>query len=253
MPNRMLRDWTESEKMNGVSATTERFFTRLIMKADDYGRFHADPQLLLTNLYPLCFKKMKQGEIKQALFECESRGLITIYDKKGRKYLQILEFRQRLDKARAKYPAQDELDSKGFVNDSMSLKKGIEEKRNEDEGKRAPPPSTPTPEYLQPVTLTSLLNLGKINARDCETVKESILRDELFMDTVCKTHSLQREKASELILKFFTQKALAQKVWDNETDARTNLLNWFPKHLLGKRVQGQIPGEITVTTGKKPQ
>jgi len=39
MPNRILRDWTDSDRVNSLSAEAERLFIRLIMKADDYGRY----------------------------------------------------------------------------------------------------------------------------------------------------------------------------------------------------------------------
>ena len=53
MPSRILRDWTDSLRFDGLSAEAERLFTRLIMKADDYGRFHADPRLLRAGCFPL--------------------------------------------------------------------------------------------------------------------------------------------------------------------------------------------------------
>ena len=38
----MLRDWTQSEKIDELTIESERFFTRLIMKVDDYGCFYRD-------------------------------------------------------------------------------------------------------------------------------------------------------------------------------------------------------------------
>ena len=53
MPNRVLRDWTASEKMDKLSQGAEVFFTRLIMKADDYGLYYGNPKLLNSALFPL--------------------------------------------------------------------------------------------------------------------------------------------------------------------------------------------------------
>ena len=53
MPTRMLRDWTDSLKFDGLSAEAERLFARLLMKADDYGRYHADPRLVRAGCFPL--------------------------------------------------------------------------------------------------------------------------------------------------------------------------------------------------------
>ena len=35
----MLRDWTQSEKIDELTCESERFFTRLIMKVDDLWMF----------------------------------------------------------------------------------------------------------------------------------------------------------------------------------------------------------------------
>ena len=39
MPNRILRDYTDSLCFDGIGAEVERLFIRLLTKADDYGRF----------------------------------------------------------------------------------------------------------------------------------------------------------------------------------------------------------------------
>jgi len=52
-PNRILRDYTDSLRFDGITADAERLFVRLIMKADDYGRFHAEPRLLRSGCFPL--------------------------------------------------------------------------------------------------------------------------------------------------------------------------------------------------------
>ena len=52
MPNRILRDWTDSEPVNSLSVHAERLFVRLIMKADDYGRLTDHPKLLRAMLFP---------------------------------------------------------------------------------------------------------------------------------------------------------------------------------------------------------
>lgn len=104
MPNRMLRDWTGSEKVNGLSVHAERFFTRLIMKVDDYGCLFAHVSLLKANLFPLLLDAIREADISRWMAECQKAGLIVLYEANGKKYLQILDFRQRLDKAKAKYP-----------------------------------------------------------------------------------------------------------------------------------------------------
>jgi hypothetical protein len=104
MPIRMLRDWTASDKMNEISVHCERFFTRLIMKVDDHGCFYADARLLKASLFPLILDGIREADILRWTAECEKSGLIVIYERDSKKYLQIQDFRQRLDKARSKFP-----------------------------------------------------------------------------------------------------------------------------------------------------
>lgn len=104
MPNRMLRDWTASDKINSLSVHAERFFVRLIMKVDDFGCFHADHRLLKSFLFPLLVDGVREADISRWITECEKAGLIVLYEAETKRYLQILDFRQRLDRAKAKFP-----------------------------------------------------------------------------------------------------------------------------------------------------
>jgi len=104
MPNRMLRDWTDSEKVNRLTVHGERFFTRLIMKVDDYGCFHADSRLLKASLFPLQLDSIREADLLRWATECQKAGLIVLYESNSKKFLQIVDFRQRLDKSNPKYP-----------------------------------------------------------------------------------------------------------------------------------------------------
>ncbi|HEX6427985.1 MAG TPA: hypothetical protein VF008_09885 [Niastella sp.] len=104
MPNRILRDWTDSERVNELNAQEERFFTRLIMKADDFGCYYAHTSLLKANLFPLLLNEVREADISRWMAACQKAGLIALYEFNSKKYLQILDFKQRLDKARAKFP-----------------------------------------------------------------------------------------------------------------------------------------------------
>jgi hypothetical protein len=105
MPNRMLRDWTDSLRFEGLPATTERLFVRLIMKADDFGRFHADPRLVRAACFPLEDCDTKQVEVDLA--ELQSRQLVYCYQVDGRHYLAIVNYGQRLKQSRPKFPPAD--------------------------------------------------------------------------------------------------------------------------------------------------
>jgi hypothetical protein len=103
MPNRMLRDWTDSRKFDGISADAERLFLRLIMKADDYGRFHGDCRLIKSACFPL-MDTLRANELNRWLKELSDRQLILCYEVHGRSIIAIVNFGQRLKQSRAKFP-----------------------------------------------------------------------------------------------------------------------------------------------------
>lgn len=106
----MLRDWTDSLRMEGISAESERLFVRLIMRADDYGRFHGDPRLIKANCFPLC-DEITVNQIAAWLDEVCARGLIVIYSAGGRRLLAIANYGQRLRTSRAKFLPMDGMGS----------------------------------------------------------------------------------------------------------------------------------------------
>jgi hypothetical protein len=104
MPNRILRDWTDSETVDMLSVNAERFFTRLIMKVDDFGRFTANVRMLKSVLFPLK-TDVRETDITRWLAECEKSGLIALYGVASKDYLQINNFKQALRQKVEKYPA----------------------------------------------------------------------------------------------------------------------------------------------------
>jgi hypothetical protein len=104
MPNRMLRDWTKSFKIETLSYQAEVCFTRLIMKVDDYGCYYADERILKSDLFPLRSHSVREADVSRWIAECEKAGLIVLYSQGQKRYLQIVDFKQRLDRAKAKYP-----------------------------------------------------------------------------------------------------------------------------------------------------
>jgi hypothetical protein len=105
MPNRILRDWTDSFAVHELSANEERFFVRLLMKADDFGRFHGSPKLLKAALFPL--HSLDDGALVKWRDRCATAGLIDVYeDDRGRVFLEIKNFNQRTRATTSKYPAR---------------------------------------------------------------------------------------------------------------------------------------------------
>lgn len=134
MASRMLRDWTQSEPINSISAEAEVFFVRLIMKADDYGNYTAHPKLLSAALYPL--KTVKEAKIMRLIEECSSAGIITKYQVDGKDYLNIPNFGQRLRTMTGKWPTVDGGARTNVSNARPEEKRREEEKELEEEVRR---------------------------------------------------------------------------------------------------------------------
>ena len=103
MPNRILRDWTDSAKFHGTAAEVERLFVRLLMKADDFGRFHAHPQLVKSACFPLA-EDLRADTVAAWLTELSDRHLVFCYTSGIRNFLAIINFRQRLKQSIPKFP-----------------------------------------------------------------------------------------------------------------------------------------------------
>jgi len=102
MANRVLRDTTDSVPVNSLTADAEVFFYRLIMKADDFGSYHANPKLMASLLYPL--KNPSGDDILTWMGECIEAGLIFRYEAENKPYCRIIGFNQRLRNMRGKFP-----------------------------------------------------------------------------------------------------------------------------------------------------
>lgn len=127
MANRILRDWTFSEKINELSEQSEIFFTRLIMKADDFGRFYGSSKLLKAQLYPLKDYSLKQIELWRD--ECVRNGIIKLYISDDKEYLEIKEFNQRLRLMKSKFP--EPKDDCGQMTVNCLTSDGSKRSRNE--------------------------------------------------------------------------------------------------------------------------
>lgn len=104
MPKRVIRDWTDSYAVNSLTAVEERFLIRLMMKADDYGLCTADPKLLRAGLFPLLVDNVRVSDVTRWIAACETAGLLRTYTVNNKQYLEIINFGQRLDKAKPKHP-----------------------------------------------------------------------------------------------------------------------------------------------------
>lgn len=86
MPNRILKESiNESRALSEISFFANDLYKRLIVYADDYGRFNADYQIMLARLYPREAEIVKQSDIEDALIELSGVGKIAFYTSEPRK------------------------------------------------------------------------------------------------------------------------------------------------------------------------
>jgi hypothetical protein len=105
MPSRIIREgWLESERIGKLDAAGERFFLRLLLRADDFGRYHANPLLLKSALFPLS-EDVRSTDIPRWLAACEAAGLLRCYDADGKRFVEIPRFDQRTRAKVSKFPA----------------------------------------------------------------------------------------------------------------------------------------------------
>lgn len=133
MPQRILRDWTDSEIIDKLKFEEEVLFTRLIMKADDFGNYHAKPQLIKSLLFPLK-DGIRVSDIDRWLKSIEAAGLIRSYTHNGSPFLNIVKFGQRLRQTKRIFPEPSDFqENKNNVSNSRAIDSELrpEEKRRE--------------------------------------------------------------------------------------------------------------------------
>lgn len=112
MPNRILKESIRtSPEIDQLNYFQECMFYRLIVSADDFGRYYGDPVLLKSFLFPRK-EDVKAAEIDEALQIMNKLGLITLYlDAKGDRYLFFTSWKkhqqQRSNKSKFPDPVQN--------------------------------------------------------------------------------------------------------------------------------------------------
>src|SRR5688572_970813 len=110
MPNRILREGiVTSERVDAIASNpaTEVFYRRVMSVVDDFGRYFASPSLLRAALYPLRLDSVTETEISSHVDACERAGLLIVYVVAGKRYLELLDFRQQKRAFKSKFPSPD--------------------------------------------------------------------------------------------------------------------------------------------------
>ncbi len=111
VPNRIIHDKArQSPTLRKLSDAAERGWWRTTVASDDYGRFDADPEVCLAELFKLRPAGWTVAKMARVLDEWEAVGLIHRYavdEKPGRVYGHMVTFldHQRPRESKPKFPA----------------------------------------------------------------------------------------------------------------------------------------------------
>ena len=106
MPDRIIKESIcTSDTLNKLSDFEERFWHRLIVNCDDYGRFDARPAILKGRLFPLMDGKTLK-DMSDTLSKLASVGLVELYEVDGKPFLHVVTWDkyQRIRAKRSKFP-----------------------------------------------------------------------------------------------------------------------------------------------------
>ena len=107
MPTRLIYEKIcDSATLAQLTGDEERLFHRLVVKADDYGRFHAHPSLLLGACFPLLIEQIGTDDVRAWRDRLVDVGLVALYVVDGREYLQLVTWPsyQRQRGSKPKFP-----------------------------------------------------------------------------------------------------------------------------------------------------
>ncbi len=124
MPNRIIKESvTTSNEIDCLTAEEERFFYRLIVVCDDYGRMDARSSILRAKCFPLKIDSIKDKDIEKWLDALIKQDLVEVYIVGGKKYLQMSTWGKHQQKRAkySKYPSPDE----GMKSDAINCNQEI--------------------------------------------------------------------------------------------------------------------------------
>lgn len=119
MPNRIIRQSIcTSESMAALSWFEQVLFLKLIVSADDYGRYDARPAIIRGSLFPL--NDVTAKAVKDGIHKLSTHGMIRLYEVDGKPYLELTAWlRYNTPRAgKSKYPAPVQEYSQPYKTDS---------------------------------------------------------------------------------------------------------------------------------------
>ncbi len=122
MPNRVIKDSIKcSKQIDSLTWFQEVMFYRLLVTADDYGRYYSNPQIIKSELFPMKEDLTKQTVV-EGLDRLESVGLIRRYIVNEVEYLEIVKWLSHQQKraTKSKFPDRPQISSDNNCNQLIS-------------------------------------------------------------------------------------------------------------------------------------
>jgi uncharacterized glyoxalase superfamily protein PhnB len=107
VPNRMIRETIlTSPTLDQLSGDAERLWHRLTVVADDFGRFDADPRVILARCFPLKTDELKSNKVSYWFQQLLDTGAVVTYSVNNRSYGQFVNWskHQRKRASHSKFP-----------------------------------------------------------------------------------------------------------------------------------------------------
>lgn len=98
----------ESDAVNSLGWASEVFYRRLHSVVDDFGRYDGRIAILRAKCYPLKLDHVSGADVEKWLHDCCRAGLVSAYEVKGKPYIIVHKFSQRLRSKSSKYPDPEE-------------------------------------------------------------------------------------------------------------------------------------------------
>lgn len=130
MPNRIIKESIcTSEDIAGLSMGAEILFYHLIVKADDFGVYFGNEQIIKNTCFPLKSSEIKLKQVESWLNELVKAGLLFAYvAEDGKKYIQFTKWakHQQIRAKKSKYPLFDSTCNQLLADDDNSCRNPIQ-------------------------------------------------------------------------------------------------------------------------------
>lgn len=198
MPNRIISSGIlTSESLSQLTWFEQCVFFKLLVLADDYGRYDGRPAVIKGQAFSL--HNVTNADIQNALSRLAAVGIVSNYEVDGRPYLQLEHWGkyQRLRNSKAKYPAppdssadcSESIDSRGNSPQTAAdcgLNPNPNPNPNPNTNSPLPPPGKTTPVFDEGLGKCSDFyqqNIGTLSPSTFGQLKEwlSVLSDDVIM------------------------------------------------------------------------